>query len=84
MSDVYLSDLRQTNKLRIDANFKNDLYNQCNTEILTSGCKKLADVYYAAVRAFGKKKGAEVLAAAQLAARDDLAAEVAQRAAEKA
>ena len=76
-----LSDWIQANKLRIDNNFRTDLYNQCNSESLTSICKGLADVYYAAVRAFGKKKGAEVLAAAQAAAQDDIAAEIARRAA---
>lgn len=46
-------------------------------------CKGLADVYYAAVRAFGKKKAAEVLATAQAAVQDEIAAEQAKRAAEK-
>ncbi|KAF2449699.1 hypothetical protein P171DRAFT_322717, partial [Karstenula rhodostoma CBS 690.94] len=41
------------NKLRIDDNFHNDLYNQCAKQSFTSICEGLADVYYAAVRAFG-------------------------------
>ncbi|KAJ4252818.1 hypothetical protein NW762_010724 [Fusarium torreyae] len=40
-------------KAKIDNNFKTDLYYQCNTISTVSVCKALADVYYAAVRAFG-------------------------------
>ncbi|KAM0542872.1 hypothetical protein ACHAPJ_012595 [Fusarium lateritium] len=40
-------------KQKIDNNFKTDLYYQCNTISTVSVCKALADVYYAAVRAFG-------------------------------
>ncbi|KAJ4360684.1 uncharacterized protein N0V89_001251 [Didymosphaeria variabile] len=72
------------NKLRIDDNFHNDLYNQCDTETFTSICKDLADVYYAAVRAFGKKAAAEVLAASVPAANEQIAKEIARRAVEKA
>ncbi|PKS05697.1 hypothetical protein jhhlp_007964 [Lomentospora prolificans] len=45
----------ESNKLRIDNNFKTDLYYQCESvSSLTRGlCRALADVYYAAVRAFG-------------------------------
>ncbi|KAK3695707.1 prokaryotic phospholipase A2-domain-containing protein [Podospora appendiculata] len=45
----------ESGKLKIDNNFKSDLYSQCDTvSSLTRGvCKALADVYYAAVRAFG-------------------------------
>jgi hypothetical protein len=39
-------------------------------------------VYYAAVRAFGKKKAAEVLAASLPAANEQIANEVARRAVE--
>ncbi|KAH8898065.1 hypothetical protein GQ53DRAFT_742237 [Thozetella sp. PMI_491] len=40
-------------KLAIDNNFKSDLYYQCQSVSLKSICNALADVYYAAVRAFG-------------------------------
>ncbi|KAK4183933.1 prokaryotic phospholipase A2-domain-containing protein [Podospora australis] len=43
----------ETNKLRIDDNFKKDLYFQCSGVTLSGVCRGLADVYYAAVRAFG-------------------------------
>ena len=41
------------NKLNIDNNFKKDLYYQCSRESFAGICRALADVYYAAVRAFG-------------------------------
>ncbi|KFH40954.1 hypothetical protein ACRE_083510 [Hapsidospora chrysogenum ATCC 11550] len=47
------------NKLAIDDNFKADLYYQCSGE--AAACKTLADVYYAAVREFGRKKPAGVV-----------------------
>jgi hypothetical protein len=59
------------------------LYNQCDQQSFTSTCKGLADVYYEAVRAFGKKKAAEVLAASVPAANEEIAKEVARRAVEK-
>ncbi|KPM45012.1 hypothetical protein AK830_g1521 [Neonectria ditissima] len=40
-------------KAKIDSNFKTDLYYQCSSVSATSVCNALADVYYAAVRAFG-------------------------------
>ncbi|KAK0725845.1 p15 like protein, partial [Lasiosphaeris hirsuta] len=40
-------------KLKIDNNFKTDLYYQCSSSSAAGVCKALADVYYAAVRAFG-------------------------------
>ncbi|RFU81904.1 hypothetical protein TARUN_284 [Trichoderma arundinaceum] len=40
-------------KLNIDNNFRSDLYFQCQSSSVQSVCKALADVYYAAVRAFG-------------------------------
>lgn len=40
-------------KLKIDNNLKTDLYTQCSSVSAESACKGLADVYYAAVRAFG-------------------------------
>ncbi|EHK50728.1 uncharacterized protein TrAtP1_005164 [Trichoderma atroviride] len=43
----------ESGKLNIDNNFKSDLYYQCQSSSVTSVCKALADVYYAAVRAFG-------------------------------
>ena len=50
-----------SNKLRIDNNLKSDLYNQCATESLTEVCDATADVYYAAVRAFGKKEATAMM-----------------------
>ncbi|ROT38592.1 secretory phospholipase A2 [Sodiomyces alkalinus F11] len=41
------------NKLRIDNKFRDDLYYQCNVNGHGSICRGLAEVYYAAVRAFG-------------------------------
>ncbi|KAL5428333.1 hypothetical protein PMIN04_000768 [Paraphaeosphaeria minitans] len=70
------------NKLRIDDNFRKDLYNQCAKQSFTSICEGLADIYYAAARAFGKKMAAEVLAASVPAAKDAIAKEVARRAVE--
>ncbi|KAM0433530.1 hypothetical protein ACHAPT_004410 [Fusarium lateritium] len=40
-------------KARIDSNFKTDLYYQCESVSAAGVCRALADVYYAAVRAFG-------------------------------
>ncbi|KFH42560.1 hypothetical protein ACRE_067260 [Hapsidospora chrysogenum ATCC 11550] len=43
----------ESNKLRIDNQFKKDLYFQCQSESPRFICNGLAEVYYAAVRAFG-------------------------------
>lgn len=43
----------ESGKLNIDNNFKDDLYYQCQSSSVQSVCDALADVYYAAVRAFG-------------------------------
>ncbi|GLZ29807.1 hypothetical protein Lesp02_19970 [Lentzea sp. NBRC 105346] len=40
----------ESNRLRIDNNFKSDMYNACGGNW---ACKRTADVYYAAVRKFG-------------------------------
>ncbi|KAL2261800.1 hypothetical protein VTK26DRAFT_3274 [Humicola hyalothermophila] len=40
-------------KLSIDNNFKTDLYYQCSSVSARAVCEALAEVYYAAVRAFG-------------------------------
>ncbi|KAK3311710.1 secretory phospholipase A2 [Chaetomium strumarium] len=40
-------------KLSIDNSFKKDLYYQCSSVSARGVCEALADVYYAAVRAFG-------------------------------
>ena len=40
----------ETNRLRIDDNFKSDMYQQCGSNW---ACKRTADLYYAAVREFG-------------------------------
>ncbi|KAK4035180.1 prokaryotic phospholipase A2-domain-containing protein [Parachaetomium inaequale] len=40
-------------KLKVDNNFKKDLYYQCSSVSAKGVCEALADVYYAAVRAFG-------------------------------
>ncbi|KAK3901531.1 prokaryotic phospholipase A2-domain-containing protein [Staphylotrichum tortipilum] len=40
-------------KASIDSNFKTDLYYQCRNVGARGVCEALADVYYAAVRAFG-------------------------------
>ncbi|UNI23813.1 hypothetical protein JDV02_009609 [Purpureocillium takamizusanense] len=40
-------------KAKIDLNFKNDLYYQCQGVSAKGACESLADVYYAAVRKFG-------------------------------
>jgi hypothetical protein len=47
------------NKLRIDNNFRTDLYYQCNVSGSGSLCTGLANVYYAAVRAFGRSAATE-------------------------
>lgn len=47
------------NKLRIDNNFRTDLYNQCAAEGNPTGCRTTADVYYQAVRWFGRKETPE-------------------------
>lgn len=43
------------NRLRIDNNFKTDLYNECNkhTGLSDDWCRTIADTYYTAVRTFG-------------------------------
>ncbi|CRK45334.1 hypothetical protein BN1723_006561 [Verticillium longisporum] len=43
----------ESNKLRIDNQFRTDLKFQCQSSSLRGVCNALADVYYAAVRAFG-------------------------------
>ena len=43
----------EDNRLRIDNQFKSDLYNQCANENLEGTCRGLADVYYNAVRRCG-------------------------------
>jgi hypothetical protein len=50
------------NKARIDSNFKNDMFNQCKSERFGDACEATATVYYEAVKAFGKKKAAEIQA----------------------
>ncbi|GAB2820453.1 phospholipase [Lentzea nigeriaca] len=40
----------ETTRLRIDNNFKSDMYNQCGGNW---ACKRTADIYYKAVREFG-------------------------------
>ncbi|MFD9699535.1 phospholipase [Lentzea sp. NPDC059081] len=40
----------EANRLRIDNNFKADMYHQCGSNW---ACKRTADIYYAAVRQFG-------------------------------
>ncbi len=40
----------EANRLRIDNNFKSDMYQQCGSNW---ACKRTADLYYAAVREFG-------------------------------
>ncbi|KAM7215476.1 Prokaryotic phospholipase A2 domain containing protein [Rhypophila decipiens] len=54
-----------SNRLRIDENFKNDLYYQCDTvsSALRGVCKALGNVYFQAVRTFGggSKRGDEAL-----------------------
>ncbi|HUQ55395.1 phospholipase [Lentzea sp.] len=40
----------EPNRLRIDDNFKSDMYHQCGGNWT---CKRTADIYYAAVREFG-------------------------------
>lgn len=44
------SRFNETTRLRIDNNFKSDMYKQCGTNW---ACKRTADLYYAAVREFG-------------------------------
>jgi hypothetical protein len=53
----------EANKARIDTNFKTDMFNQCQNEKFKDACKATATVYYEAVKAFGKKKAAEILEA---------------------
>jgi hypothetical protein len=52
-----------TNKARIDSNFKTDMFNQCKNEKYQDACKATATVYYEAVKVFGKKNAAEILEA---------------------
>ena len=44
------SRFNETTRLRIDNNFKSDMYKQCGSNI---ACKWTADLYYKAVREFG-------------------------------
>ncbi|PVH96215.1 hypothetical protein DM02DRAFT_599567 [Periconia macrospinosa] len=50
----------EANKQRIDLNFKADMYIQCQSEWSKRACEGFADVYYAAVHAFGSKRSVEV------------------------
>lgn len=43
------------------------MYNQCATENFRDACEATATVYYEAVKAFGKKRAAEILDARQVA-----------------
>jgi hypothetical protein len=55
------------NKARIDSNFKKDMLNQCKSESFEDACEATATVYYEAVKAFGKKRAAEILEARRAA-----------------
>ncbi|KAK9444118.1 hypothetical protein VB005_02314 [Metarhizium brunneum] len=43
----------RTNKLKIDMQFRTDLYYQCEHTFAQGVCRALANVYYSAVRVFG-------------------------------
>ena len=51
------------NKARIDSNFKEDMDDQCAGEEFKDACDATATLYYEAVKAFGKKRSAEILEA---------------------
>ncbi|KAF2249168.1 hypothetical protein BU26DRAFT_564831 [Trematosphaeria pertusa] len=48
-------------KAKIDLNFKNDMYNQCESEWLESLCKDFADLYYTVVKEVGSKRAVEIM-----------------------
>jgi hypothetical protein len=50
----------EANKARIDSNFKKDMYNQCATEKHKNACEITADLYYEAVKVFGKKSAVAI------------------------
>ncbi|KAG9251335.1 phospholipase A2 [Emericellopsis atlantica] len=58
------------NKLRIDDNFKSDLYGQCAGEGAQGACEALANVYYQAVRWFGREAPATADTAAKVDAEE--------------
>lgn len=45
------------------------MFNQCATESFTTACEATATIYYEAVKAFGKKRAAEILEARMAAER---------------
>jgi hypothetical protein len=57
----------QTNKSRIDSNFKKDMFAQCANERFNDACEATANLYYLAVKEFGKKRAAEILEARRVA-----------------
>jgi hypothetical protein len=67
------------NKLRIDNGLRSDLYYQCDVSGSGSLCRGLADVYYRAVRAFGRNAAT---AEAKSAADSELVQEYEQAVAE--
>ncbi|KAH3908223.1 hypothetical protein HBI56_191120 [Parastagonospora nodorum] len=50
----------EANKARIDSNFKQDMFNQCQNERFKEACRATATIYYEAVKAFGRKRAAEI------------------------
>lgn len=48
------------------------MYNQCATERFKTACEATANVYYEAVKAFGKKRATEILEARMLVERRSL------------
>lgn len=77
----------QSAKLKIDNNFKTDLYYQCTFESAKSVCNALANVYYTFVRAFGgsdatpgKRDDAQVKAYEKAVAEYEAAVKAAQAA----
>ncbi|KAK3396712.1 prokaryotic phospholipase A2-domain-containing protein [Sordaria brevicollis] len=70
------------NKKKIDDNFKEDLVFQCTNNGHGTACKALAQVYYLAVRAFGRVAGDSPAAAeyeAALAAYNAIVAEAIEK-----
>ncbi|KAF2685962.1 phospholipase A2 [Lentithecium fluviatile CBS 122367] len=49
----------EINRERIDNNFREDLYRQCESEWSEHICKIAATIYYEAVRAFGNTQAAQ-------------------------
>jgi len=61
----------EANKARIDSKFKDDMFNQCESERFKEACRATATIYSEAVKVFGRKQAAEIREARRAAEQMD-------------